>query len=101
MTRTWTEKSKLSGDCYSVKENIKFKNPTLRSNLCDCSDAYIVVKWEVTVEGTNNVKKRNKNLIFKNNPPFGPCIFKIKYLLIDNTQGLDILMPMYNLLEYN
>ena len=71
------------------------------SNLCDCSDACIVVKWKMTVEGTNNVNKRNKNLIFKNNAPFGLCILKIKNTLIDNAQDLDIVMPMYNLLEYN
>ena len=82
MTRTWIEGSNLSGGCYSVKENIKFKTPM--SNLCDCSDACIVVKWKMTVEGTNNVKKINKNLIFVNNAPFGLCILKIKNTLIDN-----------------
>ena len=54
------------------------------SNLCDCGDACIVVKWKMTVEGTNNVNKINKNLIFVNNAPFGLCILKIKNTLIDN-----------------
>ena len=42
----------------------------LRSYLCDCTDAYIVVKGRITVEGDNGYKKRNKKLILKNNASF-------------------------------
>ena len=42
----------------------------LRSDLCDYSDVYIVVRGAMTVEGDNNAKTRNKKLIFKNNAPF-------------------------------
>ena len=42
----------------------------LRSDLCDYSDAYVVVKARITVEGDNNANKRNKKLTFKNNAPF-------------------------------
>ena len=48
---------------------IRFKTSMLRSDLCDKSDAYIVVTGKITVEG-DNAKKRNKNLTFKNNTPF-------------------------------
>ena len=42
----------------------------LRSDLCDFSDAYIVVKGDIALKGNNNANKRNKNLAFKNNATF-------------------------------
>ena len=42
----------------------------LRSNLCDYSDAYIVVKGSISIRGTNDANKRNKKLNFKNYAPF-------------------------------
>ena len=73
----------------------------LRSDLCDFSDAYIVVEGDITLEGDNNANKRNKNLAFKNNAPFINCISKINGVKIDNAEDLDVVMPMYNLLEYS
>ena len=71
----------------------------LRSDLCNYSDAYIVVKGSISVIGTNNAKRRNKKLIFKNNAPFKSWLSKIINLFIDIWEDLDIVMPMYNLLE--
>ena len=71
----------------------------LRSDLCNFSDAYIVVKGDITLEGHDNAKKRNKNLTFKNNAPFISCISKINGIKIDNAEDLDVVMPMYNLLK--
>ena len=73
----------------------------LRSNLCDFSDAYIVVKGDITVEGNNNANKRNKSLVFKNNVPFVNCITNINGIKIDNAEDLNVVMPRYNLLEYS
>ena len=73
----------------------------LRSDLCDFSDAYIVVKGDITLEGDNDANKRNKNLAFKNNAPFINCISKINGIKIDNAEDLNVVMPMYNLLEYS
>ena len=70
----------------------------LRSDLCDYSDAYIVVKETITVTDPDNVLY-DKKLAFKNNAPFVFCISKINNTLIDNSE--DIVMPMYNLLEYS
>ena len=64
----------------------------LRSDLCDCSDAYIVVKGDITIEGDNDVNKRNKNLAFKNNAPFINCISKNNGVKIDNAEDLDLVM---------
>ena len=49
----------------------------LRSNLCDYSDAYILVKERITAEGNNDDKARNKKLIFKTNTPFRSCVSKL------------------------
>ena len=76
----------------------------LRSDLCDFSDAYIVVKGVITVTKTNGrdfIDIRNRFLAFKNNAPFTNCISKINNVLIDNAEDLDVVMPMYNLLEYS
>ena len=73
----------------------------LRSDLCYFSDVYIAVKGDITVAGNNNANKRNKNLVFKNNTPFINCTTKINNIKIDNAENLDVVMPMYNLLEYS
>ena len=72
----------------------------LRSDLCDYSDAYIVVKGTITVTDPNNANY-DKKLAFKNNVSFTSCISKINNSLIDNAEHLDIVLPIYNLLEYN
>ena len=73
-------------------------------NLCDYSDAYILVKGNIPVnntaaEGTaaNNINKK----IFKNYTLFTNCISKINNTEIDNAKDIDIVMPMYNLIEYS
>ena len=72
----------------------------LRLDLCDYSDVYIVVKGDITfTEKFADV--RNRFLSFKNNPPFTNCIPKISNVLSDNAKNLDVVMPMYNLLEYS
>ena len=76
----------------------------LRSDLCDYSDAYIVVKGDITLTKTNGrgiIDIRNRFLAFKNNAPFTNCISKINNALIDNAEDLDVVMPMYNLIEYS
>ena len=70
----------------------------LWSDLWDFSGAYIVVKGTITVTNPNNDVYDNK-LAFKNNAPFFSCISKINNALIGNAEDLDIVMPMYNLIE--
>ena len=72
----------------------------LRSDLCDFSDAYIAIKGKTTVTNPDN-NAYDKKLALKNNAPFLSCISKINNTLIDNAEDLDIVMPMYNLLEYS
>ena len=77
----------------------------LKSSLCDYSDAYILVKGNVTVNNTpaagaaaNNT---NKKVIFKSCAPFTNSISKINNTDIDNAKYIDIVMPMHNLMEYS
>ena len=73
----------------------------LRSDLCNFNDAYIVVEGDITLEGNKDASKTNKSLVFKNNAPFIKCISKINGIKIDNAEDLDVVMHMYNLLEYS
>ena len=63
----------------------------LRSNLCNYSDAYMLVKGTITVtdpganNGANDIRdKRNSALILKNNAPFVSCITTINGELIED-----------------
>ena len=75
----------------------------LRSNLCDYSNEYIVVKGKIDFAGevANEIIKAEKVATFKSNSPFRSCISKINNTLIDNAEDFDTVMPMYNLLEYS
>ena len=72
----------------------------LRSDLCDFSDAYIVVKGIITVTKPDNAK-RKKSVAFKGNAPYINCISKINGVQTDNAEDVGVVMPMYNLLEYS
>ena len=80
------------------------KASILKSDLCDSSDAYIVVKGDITLTKTADrdfIDVRNSFLVFKNNGPFTDCILKINGVLINNAENSDGVMPMYNLFEYS
>ena len=77
----------------------------LKSSLCDYSDAYILVKGTISVTNTaaadaaaNNI---NKKIIFKNCAPFTNCVSEINNTQIDNAKDINIVMPMYSLIEYS
>ena len=74
----------------------------LRSDLCDFSDVYIVVKGTITLTKDANrrfIDVRNRSLALKNNALFTNGIPKINNVLIDNAEDLDVVIPMYNLIE--
>ena len=99
--RKWIEVNDLSSGQYSARKIIRFTTSMLRSNLCDYSDTYIIVKGRISVRDTNDVNRRYKNLTSKNNTPFRWCITNINNTFIDNAEDLDIVIPIYNLLEYS
>ena len=80
---------------YSFNKNIRFKTSMLRSDLCDYSDAYIVVKGTIDLLGA----AINEDVKAENNAPFRSCISKINSTLTDNAEELDRVMLMNNLLE--
>ena len=100
VSKKWIEVYDQSEKSYSANKKVRIKTPMLRSDLCDFSDAYIVVKGDITVTEPNNAK-RNKSVVFKNIAPFINCISKINGVQIGNVEDLDIVMPMYSLLEYS
>ena len=105
-TRNWVETNDESRGTYTSNDT-RFKTTMLRSNLCDHAGAYILVKGTITItsEGDNDAAKRlderNKNVIFKHCTPFTKCIRIINNTDIDNTQDIDIVMPMYTFIEYS
>ena len=65
---------------------------------------YILVKGNISVNNTAAAAadpNRNKKVIFKNCAPFTNCISKINNTQIDNAQYVDIVMPIYNLIEHS
>ena len=60
VTKKWVEVCDQSGKNYNTNEEIRIKISMLRSDLCDFSDAYIVVKGTITIERPDNAKKKKK-----------------------------------------
>ena len=114
-TRNWIEINEESRGTYTGDE-IKFKTTMLRSNLCDYSDAYLLVKGTITITGNagppagkteaqllaaKQADERDKGVIFKNCVPYTKCISRINNTDIHNAKNIDIVMPTYNLIEYS
>ena len=102
-TKNWAEINDESRGTYNVNSQIKFKTTMLKSSLCDYGDAYILVKGTITVNNTAaadaDANSTNKKVIFKNCAPFTNCISEINNTQVDNAEDIDVIMPLYNLLE--
>ena len=122
--KKWVEVYDQSQGNYDVNKEVRIKTSMLRSDLCDFSDAYIVVTGNIivtkktftaddieapnnTVPNANATNAANNNafgekkLVFKNDVPFINCISKINGIKIDNAEDSNVVMPMYNLVEYS
>ena len=73
VTREYVKVNSLS-DTNNENKSVRFKTPMLRSNLCDYSDAHILVEGTIIVtapgdnNNANNIRdKRNRPLILKLN----------------------------------
>ena len=100
VTKNWIKFYDQSRENYNVNKETRIKTSMLRSDLCDHSNAYIAVEGTITVVRPDNAK-RVKATAFKNNAPYISCISKINGTKIGNAEDLDVVMPMYNLLEYS
>ena len=100
-TRNWAEINDDIRGAYSSDKQIRCKTTMLRSSLCDYSDAYILVKENITVNNTAGegaaANNANKKVIFKDYAPYTNSISKINNTQIANAGYIDIVMPMYNL----
>ena len=100
VTKKWMEVYDQSEESYNPNKEIRIKTLMLRSDLFDFSDAYFFLEGNIIVTNPNGAK-RNKAVAFKNNAPFVNCISKSNGVQIDNAEDLDVVMSMYNLLEYS
>ena len=106
-TKNWVEINDESRGAYNVNSQIKFKTTMLKSSLCDYSDANIFVKGMITINGigadaaARRADEREKRVAFKNCAPFTNCISEINKTQADSAKDIDIVMPMYNLIEYS
>ena len=114
-TRNWIEINDESRGNYA-NSDVRCKTTMLRSSLCDYADSYILVKGTITITGNagppagrteaqliaaRQADERNKGVTFKNCAPFTRCISRINNPDIDNAHDIDIVMPMYNVIEYS
>ena len=106
-TKNWVGVSDESRGNYNKGSQIKFKTLILKSGLCDYIDVYILVKGRITITGAGadaaarQADKRNKEVVLKNYAPFIGRISEINNTQGNNARHLDVIMPIYNLIEYS
>ena len=92
---------------YSKDHPIKFLTNSLGSSLCHYSDAYILVTGNITVKRRNAANTDDialgaiTQVVFKNCAPFEKCRTEINETFVNETDFINITMPMYNLIEYS
>ena len=105
--KNWVKLNDESRGTYNVNSQIKFKTTMLKSSLRDCSDTYIPVKRKITITRggddatSGEADERDKGVELKNCAPFTNCIRDINNTQGHNAKDIDIMMPMYNLIEYS
>ena len=103
--KNWVEVNNESRVMYKKDNQIRFETSMLRSSLCDYGDAYILVKGTITVAKTEaqdaDNNGANKKVILKNCAPFTNCINKINNTQVDSAHDIDVVMQLYNLIEYS
>ena len=99
--KIWVEMNDDITGAYSPNKQIRFKTAMVRSSLCHYSDVYVLVKVNNTAGAGAAANNTDKKVIFKNCALFTNCISKINNTRRDNAEYIDIVMPMYNLIEYS
>ena len=94
VTRKWNNVIDLANANFDVANEIIYNIEVLKSNLCHCNDAFILVKGDITIKGHQVTQ-----LAFKNCAPFIKCITKIDGATIDEVEYLDLVMLMYNIIK--
>ena len=100
-TRKWYISNDQNNGQYGKGDvndsNIKLDTKVIKPNLCDYSDVYIFVTGDIAVVGGN----KNTQIGFKNCAPSTSCATYINDEHVATAENLDIIVPMYNLLEYS
>ena len=78
-------------------DTIKYDTRVLKPNLCDYAEAYILIDGTIRAVAAD----ANTRLALKNYAPFTKCNLEINDEHVDTAENLDIIMPMYNLIEYS
>ena len=105
-TKNWDEINDDTRETYNNNNSqIKFKTTILKASLCNYRDEYILVKGIITVADISAAaaaaNAANKELMFNNCAPFTDCVSEINNTLINNAKHINVIMPMYNLIEYS
>ena len=95
--KEWYVIDSESNGNYSKDEEIKFLTRSIESNICDYSDAYILVTGNINITGGDN----NAKVAFKNCAPFRKCRTESNDSFVDYAHFINITMPMYHLIEYS
>ena len=104
-TKKWYIINNESNINYGVDKNTGANNPdtlkydtrVLKPSLCDYADAYVLADGTIRAKGAVNATR----LALKNCAPFEKCNLEINDEHVDTAENLDIVMPMYNLIEYS
>ena len=88
--------SQTAKDKCNTNNSIKFETETIKSSICDYSDAFILVTGDITINADNDT-----HVAFKNCAPFSTCKTEINDVFIDEANHIYVAMPMYNLIEYS
>ena len=81
---------------YNQNNSIKCETESIKSSLCDYSDAFILVSAIIAVNAGNNT-----DVAFKNEALFSTCKTEINDVLVDEPNHIYIAMHMYNLIDYS
>ena len=84
-----------NSDC-DIGSEIIFNTKVWILNLCDCNDAYILIKVVITVTAAPATQ-----VLFKNCAAFNKCITKINGIATEIPKNVDLAKPIYNLIEYS
>ena len=95
-TKWYVIDSRITKGKYKQGDTITFETGTIKSSLCDYSDAFILVTGNITVNVVNN-----KDVAFKICAPFSTWETVINDVFVDESDHIYIAMPMYNLIEYS
>ena len=96
VTRKWNIVNGNLNLSYAAANKITYDTKVLKSNLCYYNDVYILVTGDITV-----IAAPATQVAFKNCAPFTKYLTKVDGTIIDDAKDLDLVMPMYNLIEYS